>query len=146
MCSVQRLKLARDSKFVEGANGVLILYWDAAQVAEARGKELKKAGPQGESSKKGSEPKSAPVSVEEPQEMKVEVDSDDEQGDEAHSSAESDEDKEVECTDYAQTLTTFSVVQLVLTPSSEPVKFQGTIVPTPDKFPLRQKDIAKLLA
>ncbi|CAD5234499.1 unnamed protein product [Bursaphelenchus xylophilus] len=133
-----RLKLTRDCRFIEGTPGALILYWDPNYVAQVRN--LKKS--------ELKEVKEDDISEEQ---VTFEYDSDEEEKAQKSADVESDGEKETKETychasDYEQSLTVFSLIKLVLSPCPEPVKFVATILPTPDKYKMRPKEIKKLLS
>ncbi|CAD5229305.1 unnamed protein product [Bursaphelenchus okinawaensis] len=137
-----RLKVSRDCRFVEGTPGALYVYWDPNYIAQVR-----KVKPKDDKEKKEEDTKDTEVkpkyfadcgdSDEEEEEPQKSVDED-----------ESDDGHEVyhNAMDYEQTLSVFSVIKLVLTPSPEPVKFVATLLPTPDKYRMRPNEIQKLLS
>ncbi|KAH7720689.1 RNB-like protein [Aphelenchoides avenae] len=105
-----RLKLARDPRFVEGPLPVLTLYWDPTVVAEA------------EQSRWMAAAKSTSTD----------------------NTVKSTESNEVPPNAVVeQKVSVMSLLKVVLSPASEPTKYNASIIPTPDHAPLTASDVKK---
>ncbi|KAI6209481.1 DIS3-like exonuclease 2 [Aphelenchoides besseyi] len=140
-----RLKLAREPRFVDGISGVLTLYWDPAFVAETVHRR-KNRNQKRQASSPSSEKSDEHTDKSEHEEMTLDEHPELEKKDDTNDIE--DQLKHDFGTNVAleQTLKVFTPVRLILTATAEPLKFMTMIEPSPDKFPLTNEEIKKILA